>query len=127
MSKFISRARQYFRKKKTNRAAENDGANSETTNLLKKRIGTLSKKMIKLKIQLHDVSLAYLEIIQSRLREKMGRTRQRRQPVVERRKLGTLALRMKSTASGVFNRTKIGKVLSFPAIRDGSPIKDSNN
>lgn len=122
MSKFISRARGYFRKK-AKRATNEDSVISEPNTVLTKRIGALSKKMAKLKIQLHDVSLAYLQVVQSRLRERMGR---KRQPVVARRKLGTLALRLKSTANRVFNRVKVGKVLSFPGARNGSPIKDPN-
>jgi hypothetical protein len=127
MSKLISNARGYFRKKKAARVAEADGSNPEPTSILKNRLNALSRKMAKLKIQLHDVSLAYLHMVQERLHEKMGRTRQQRQPDVRRRKLGTLALRLKSTAKGVFNRVKTGRVLTFPDARDGSPIKDPNS
>jgi len=127
MPKFLSKARGYFRKKKAECTANDDRPNSKRTNVLTKRVATLSKKMAKLKIQLHDVSLAYLQMVQGRLREKMGRKRQLRQPVVERRKLGTLALRLKSTASRVFNRVKVGKVLRFPGAGDGSPVKNPNS
>ncbi len=127
MPKLISRARGFFRKKKAEREANQDGLNSEPTNVLKKRISTLSKRMAKLKIQLHDVSLAYLQMVQSRLHEKIGRKRQRRQPVVERRRLGTLALRLKSTANRMFNRVGVGKVLPFPGAEDDSAIKDPNS
>jgi hypothetical protein len=127
MSKLLSNARGYFlKKKKAARVAEPDGSNPEPTGILKKRLNALSRKMAKLKIQLHDASLAYLHMVQERLHEKMGRRRQRRQPNVGRRKLGTLALRLKSTAKGVFNRVKTGRVLTFPDARDDSPIKDPN-
>jgi hypothetical protein len=127
MPKLISRARGYFRKKKSEPEANHDGLNSEPTNVLKKRISTLSKRMAKLKLQLHDLSLAYLQMVQSRLYEKVGRKRQRRHPVVERRKLGTLALRLKSTATRMINRVGAGKVLVFPSAEGGSAIKDPNS
>jgi hypothetical protein len=126
MSKLISNARGYFRKKNAARA-NSDESNSEPAGVLKKRLNSLSMKMAKLKLQLLDVSLAYLHVVQDRLQEKMSRARQRRQPDVRRRKLGTLALRLKSTAKGVFDRVRMGKVVTFPDARDGSPTKGPNS
>jgi hypothetical protein len=123
MSKSISNARGYFRKKKAARTNP-DGPTSEPVGVLQNRLKALSTKMAKLKIRLHDVSLAYLHMVQERLHEKMGRARLRRQPDVGRRKLGTLALRLKSTAKGVFNRVKMGRVLTFPDARNGAPVRD---
>ena len=127
MPTLTSRGRGFFRKKTAGRSATGDDDSCETNNVLTKRIVALSKKMAKLKIQLHDVSLAYLQMVQGRLRGKMSRKRQERKPTAERRNLGTLALRMKSTANRVFNRVKAGKVMTFPAAGTGSPIKDPNS
>ncbi len=123
MSKLISNARGYFRKRKAARTHA-DGPNTDSAGVLKNRLKALSRKLAKLKIELHDLSLTYLHMVQERLRQKMVRARLRRQPDVGRRKLGTLSLRLKSTAKGVLNRVKMGRVLTFPDTRGASPIKE---
>ena len=122
MSKLVSSARTFFRRKKNNSIApEHD--KERLVQKLAKRIGSLSKKMVEVKIKLANTSLEYLELVQDQLRKRAGRKLQLRQASSERRKLPKLVMRMKSAAS-ILKLGQRGKVVKFQVGRDTTATRD---
>lgn len=108
MSSLISKARGFIRKRKKSKVVD-DNVDKNLLKALAKRISALSKKMIEVKIQLHDASLSYLRIAQNKLRNEMSRKQRRFAPSVERRKLPKLAARMRSTTSRILTAVQGGR------------------
>lgn len=117
MPKLVSGAGRLFRRKKSSAIAIEDDAKKKARLIksMSARLEALTKKISAIKVRLHDTSLAYLELVRSQLKQKIGRVRPNRQSSVERRKLPRMVMmRMKHVASAVLNRAPRGKVVTFP-------------
>jgi hypothetical protein len=111
-----------FRRKKKAAAGEAK-EKAKIAKLLSKRIEALTEKLAALQMRLHDTSLAYLQLVSNRLKQKIRRRRPNPWPAIARRKLPrTVMMRMKRVASAMLHRPSRGKIVAFP--RDNAATPD---